>query len=164
MRRTSIGVLTTLLVLSAALAAESPHYKKNGQPVCTINTTTGTASCTAGLVTGLGNDDIRVTVSFGARADTFCHNPGNSLIVPGQNPTNVLASTTLDIDGSAVKNGNATIPAITVVAVVPVPSSAAAGCPNGNWSVTLGPIAYGAGRYTFEQPPGTVIEALSFTF
>jgi hypothetical protein len=150
--------------LSVVLAAESPHYKPGRAPICTINTATGTATCSSGSVTGLGNDDIRVTVSFGARADTFCHNPGNSLIVPGQNPTGVTASASIDISGDQVKNGNLTIPSISATAIVPVPSAAGAGCPNGSWTVTLGPVTYGAGSYVFEQPIGTVIPSLSFAF
>jgi hypothetical protein len=153
-----------VIAVSVVLAAESPHYKKGGHPVCAINTATGTATCSAGAVTGLGNDDIRITVSFGASADTFCHNPGNSLIVPGQNPTGVTASASIDISGEQVKNGNLVIPSISATAIVPVPTSAGAGCPNGQWTVTLGPIVYGAGSYVFEQPPGTVIPSLSFAF
>jgi len=159
-RLIALGVLG----LSVALGAESPHYKPGRAPICAINTATGTATCSSGAVTGLGNEDIRITVSFGATADTFCHNPGNSLIVPGQNPTGVVASASITISGDQVKNGNVTIPAISATAIVPVPSAAGAGCPNGNWTVTLGPVVYGPGSYVFEQPPGTVIPSLSFAF
>jgi hypothetical protein len=152
------------VLLATTVFAESPHYKKGGQPVCTIDQATGVASCSSGLVTGLGNQDVRVTLSFAATADTVCHNPGNSLEVPGQNPTGVVASVSALIPGSAIKNGNATLPALTVTAIVPVPGPVETGCPNPSWTVTLRPVVYGPGTYTVEQPPGTVLPTLSFTF
>lgn len=153
-------------VLAAAfgttLIAANPHYKKGGQPVCTIEG--DTASCGTGLVAGLGNADVRVTVSLGAVADTFCHNPGNSNIVPGQNPAEATGSTSVDLSADQIKNGTLTLPAISTTVTVPVPTAEGADCPNNNWTVTLGPVVYGPGVYTFEQPPGTPIAKLSFEF
>lgn len=155
-------VVLLLTLFAVPLIAAHPHYKRGGQPVCTI--TDATADCGPGVVAGLGNEDVRVTVSLAAAADTFCHNPGNSNVVPGQNPALATGSTSLDLSADQIKNGTLTLPAISTTVTVPTPTPEGAGCPNENWTVTLGPVTYGPGTYTFEQPPGTPIEALSFTF
>jgi hypothetical protein len=159
-------VAMIISVTGAAIFAASPHYKKGGQPVCTINTVNGTATCSAGTVAGLGNDDVRVTVSLSASAGTFCHNKGNPAnIVPGQNPANATGSSTLNFSPDQIKNGTLSIPPISVNVTVATPTADTAGCPNdNNWTVTLGTVTYGPGFYTFEQPPGTVIPQLSFSF
>lgn len=157
--------LTSAFVIAFSIVAFAahPHYKgRNGKPTCTIEE--NTASCSGGEVAGLGNADVRVSVSLGAAADTFCHNPGNSNIVPGQNPAEATGSTSIDLSADQIKNGTLVLPAISTTVTVPVPTVAAAGCPNDNWTVSLGPIVYGPGVYTFEQPPGEPVEALSFVF
>ncbi len=157
-----VAVIVSLT--AAAVFAASPHYKKGGQPVCTINTINGTATCSAGTVAGLGNDDVRVTVSLSASAGTFCHNPGNNNIVPGQNPANATSSSTLNFSPDQIKNGTLAIPPISVSVTIATPTADTAGCPNDSWTVTLGTVTFSNGTYTFEQPPGTVIPQLSFTF
>jgi len=167
-RRTRANRFLVALIISVTAAvvfAESPHYKHGGQPVCTINTSTGTATCSAGTVTGLGNDDVRVTVSLSVTAGTFCHNKGNpDNIVPGQNPANATGSSSINFSPDQLKNGNLAIPTISATATLTAPTTEVAGCPNDNWSVTLGTATYGPGFYVFEQPPGTMIPSLSFSF
>lgn len=164
-RMSRLLVALFISVTAAAVIAASPHYKKGGQPVCTINNVNGTATCSAGTVAGLGNDDVRVTVSLSASAGTFCHNKGNpDNIVPGQNPATAVASSTLNFSPDQIKNGTLSIPPISVTVTVATPTADTAGCPNDNWTVTLGTVTYGPGFYTFEQPPGTVIQQLSFQF
>ena len=157
-----ISFVVVLFAFAASLVAARPHYKKDGQPVCTIEE--NTASCGTGVVAGLGNADVRVTLSLGATAETFCHNPGNSNIVPGQNPAEATGSTSLDLSADQIKNGTLVLPVISTTVTVSTPTPAGAGCPNDNWTVTLGPVVYGPGVYTFEQPPGTEIAQLSFMF
>ena len=151
-------------VAAAAVIAASPHYKKDGQPVCSINSINGTATCSSGTVSGLGNADVQVSVTLNASAGTFCHNPGNTNIVPGQNPATTVATSTLDFSADQIKNGTLVIPPISVTATVATPSAQTAGCPNDNWTVTLGNVTYGPGFYAFYQPPGTLIQQLSFSF
>lgn len=165
--RTRVSRLLVALffsVTAAAVIAASPHYKKGGQPVCTINTINGSATCSSGTVAGLGNDDVQVSVSLSASAGTFCQNPGNGNIVPGQNPANATGTSTLDFSADQIKNGTLTIPPISVSVTVATPTASAAGCPNDNWTVLLGPVTYGPGFYAFYQPPGTLIPQLSFQF
>jgi hypothetical protein len=160
----SIAVLIVSVTTTVVFAA-SPHYKRGGQPVCTgvVNGATITVQCSEGQASGLGNEDIRIVVTLNGSAGTFCHNPGNSNVVPGQNPATGTSATPVDIPGSAVKNGNATLPAITASLTVTTPTAAAAGCPNDNWTVTLGPATF-SGHYSFQQPAGTEIPSLSFDF
>lgn len=166
--RRNVGRLVVALIISAiplALLAGNPHYKRGGQPVCTINTSTGVATCSTGLVTGLGNGDVAVTVSLSGSADQLCHNKGNpDNVVPGQNPAEATGSSTLNISPDQIKNGNLTIPAISATATVTAGTAAQAGCPSANWTVTLGPVTYSDGVYNFQQPPGNTIPSLSFTF
>ncbi len=157
-------IASTISVMAAAVFADSPHYKHGGEPVCTINSINGTATCTSGSVAGLGNADVEVTVSLSATAGTFCHNPGNGDVVPGQNPATAVGSSSQFFGADQIKNGTLTIPPISVTVTVATPSPGAAGCPNDSWSVTLGPVTYGPGFYSFEQPPGTVVPGLSFSF
>src|SRR5439155_21793593 len=169
-KRSMHFMLALLVVVGITIGvawAANPHYKPGGQPVCTIDTTNGTATCSAGSVAGLGNDSVVVTVSLTASAGTFCHNKGNpDNIVPGQNPAIGTGSSSQFFTPDQIKNGNLDIPAIGTSATVATPSWSAAGCENANWSVTLGTITYGPGRYSFQQPPGLKyeIQRLSFSF
>jgi hypothetical protein len=114
-RRNSVRLLVALvaLVISATpltLFAASPHYKHDGTPICTpaSDSVTGSAfagSCTAGLATGLGNADLTFGVIATAAAGTFCHNPGNGNIVPGQNPAEAQFANLQTIPGSAIRTG-----------------------------------------------------------
>lgn len=161
-----VGLAALIVSVTAALVfAASPHYKKNGQPVCVgeVDGATITATCSEGVASGLGNEDIRIVVTLNGSADTFCQNPGNANIVPGQNPAIGTSATPVDIPGSAVKNGNAAIPEIVASLTITTPTADAAGCPNDNWTVSLGPASF-SGFYSFQQPAGTQIDSLSFAF
>lgn len=162
----AVAALLLGMVLPSVAYAANAHYKKGGKPVCTVSIVggTGTAACTSGSVAGLGNADVRVSVSIGVSAPTFCHNPGNSSIVPGQNPATAIGSSALLFSPDQIKNGTLTIPPISASVSLAAPSPEVAGCPNGQWTVTVGTPSFGEGTYTFEQPLGTVVPRLSFTF
>jgi hypothetical protein len=156
-------VAVVIGITGAVVLASSPHYKKGGQPVCTASG--ATVTCSTGQVTGLGNFDVVVSISFTASQGQLCHNPGNTNVVPGQNPAVGTGGGGVSIPAGDIKNGNLTIPSISATATITASSAADAGCPNPNWTVTLsGPITVSGGTYTFESPPGTVIPQLSFTF
>jgi hypothetical protein len=124
------------LSASAALAS-SPHFKKGGEPVCTISgagTNSTSTTCSASL-SGLGGGDLVINVTVSGSALYQCQNGGGQTS-PGQNRVlegPVTAPTT--IPDSQIKNGNVsftTNPA--VLTADPTVSGAAAGCPNSNWS------------------------------
>jgi hypothetical protein len=100
-------VLVALIigVSVAAVFAASPHYKR-GSPQCSASGTTGTCS---GSIAGLGNADVKITVSVTGTAQPFCAAPGNpGNVVPGQNPVDFTASASQIVSADDIKNGNLT--------------------------------------------------------
>jgi hypothetical protein len=138
MRRMLIGLTVLLFVgmtATAALAA-SPHFKKGGEPKCTIagTATSKTVVCT-GTLAGLGGDDLRITTTVSGFALYQCQNAGGNT-APGQNRVLQGPSTVpTDIDSSAIKNGNLTFTTNpNTLSAAPTVSGAVAGCPNPNWT------------------------------
>jgi len=140
MRRRLITILVLalglLLVTAQASLAQSPHFKKGGEPVCTVSTSGASSSttCSASLA-GLGNGDLVINVTVRGSAVYQCQNNGGQT-APGQNKVlvgPVTAPTT--IPGSQIKNGNVSFTTNPAVLTAPATvSGAAAGCPNPNWT------------------------------
>jgi hypothetical protein len=139
MRRTIIALAVLLLAIgvgaTTAIAA-SPHFKRGGEPVCTISgtATSKSTTCTATL-SGLGNADLNITTTVSGFAVYQCQNQGGNR-APGQNRVLVgPVSAPTTIPSGEIKNGNVTF--TTNPAVLTAPSTVsgqAAGCPNGNWT------------------------------
>jgi hypothetical protein len=146
MRRINISLLTIVALTSTAIVsvwAASPHYKKG--PTVVDNGLTATAT---GTLAGLGNGNVIVTLSFpNATGTTTCTNPGGNQAA-GQNPATPAA-----VSGSQlitqVKNG--TVSFVVTTDPPANPSSAAAGCPNGNWTAAFDNITFGSGTITVQQ-------------
>ncbi|MBT2538245.1 hypothetical protein [Arthrobacter sp. ISL-69] len=144
--------------VSAAQAA-SPHFKKNGSPVCTvtISGSTATTTCKA-VITGLGGDDLLATVTVSGSAVYQCQNAGGNT-APGQNKVVIgPAVTATPVNSDAIKNGNLTL--VTNPTVLSAPSTvsgSAAGCPNPNWTGVNPVVTVTSISLVIEQPPGTVI-------
>jgi hypothetical protein len=142
-----------------AAQANSPHFKKGGEPVCTVTITASTASTTCRTVlAGLGNQDLLATVTTSGFAVYQCQNQGGN-VAPGQNK--VLEGPVTEptfIDSSAIKNGNLTLVTNpTVLTAANQVSAAAAGCPNNNW-IGINPVLTVTSIVlVIEQPVGTVI-------
>ena len=138
MRRIALLLITLLFVsaLSAPSAmAASPHFKKGGEPTCTISGTgaSQTVTCKATLA-GLGNDDVKVLQTLTGSAVYTCQNQGGNQ-APGQNKVLVGPATTpVIIPGSDIKNGNLSISVTSTLSAPATVSGAAAGCPNSNWT------------------------------
>jgi len=167
MRRLAIILVLALgLVLVGAQAslAASPHFKKGGEPTCTITSTSApsaSVTCTASLA-GLGNADVVVHTSVSGTAVYQCQNGGGNT-APGQNKVLIgPATSTTSIPASQIKNGNLTFttnPAVlTAAATVP---GAVAGCPNANWTGVNPVLTVTTVSLTIEQPPGTTIFSCS---
>jgi hypothetical protein len=138
--RRIIVILATLFAAivftsSPALAA-SPHFKKGGEPVCTVSTATASSSttCSASLA-GLGNGDLLLETTVSGFAVYQCQNQGGN-VAPGQNKVlvgPVTAPTT--IPGDQIKNGNVSFTTNPAVLTAPgTVTGAEAGCPNPNWT------------------------------
>lgn len=146
MKRITITLLTLLAVASISTLvvwADNPHYRRG--PSVVDNGLTATAT---GSITGLGNGDVIVTLSFpNATGTTTCSNKGGNQAA-GQNPATPAATS-----GSAFiddpKNGNLSFTVTT--APPPNPTPQAAGCPNGNWTAAFDNITFGNGTLTIQQ-------------
>ena len=127
------ALILGLVAAPSALAA-SPHFKKNGTPVCTVtgSGTSQSVSCT-GTLTGLGNEDLLIETTVSGFAVYECQNRGGN-IAPGQNK--VLEGPVTEptvVPAGEIKNGNVTFTAGATLTADPTVSAAAAGCPNNNW-------------------------------
>jgi hypothetical protein len=123
--------------LSAAALAASPHFKKGGEPVCTISgtgTNSTSTTCSASL-SGLGGGDLAINVTVGGSAVYQCQNNGGAT-APGQNRVLVGPVTEpTTIPGSQIKNGNVSFTTDPAVLTAPTTvTGAQAGCPNPNWT------------------------------
>jgi len=167
MRRIVLLLITLLFVgaLSAPTAmAASPHFKKNGEPACTISGTSGTASvnCTATLA-GLGNEDVRVVQTVSGSAVYQCRNQGGNT-APGQNKVLVGPVTTPVIfPASAIKNGNLTVSVTSTLTAPATVTGAEAGCPNANWTGVNPVLTVTSIQFVIEQPVGNPIFSCSAT-
>lgn len=132
---TMIALVGALSMTSAT--ATSAHFKKGGEPTCTIVRTSASSTSTTctGTLAGLGNGDVDINVTVSGFAVYQCQNNGGN-IAPGQNKVLVGPSTTpTHIDSSAIKNGNLTFTTnAAVLAAASTASSSAAGCPGANWT------------------------------
>jgi hypothetical protein len=140
--------LTTRVLLLAAVAAvvgmmataasgASPHFKKNGSPVCTVSgagTNKSSTTCSASLA-GLGQQTLVIEVTVRGSAVYQCQNQGGNTAA-GQNKVlvgPVTAPTTIPAD--QIKNGNVSFTTNPAVLTAPdTVSGAEAGCPNPNWT------------------------------
>ncbi|MGW9414882.1 hypothetical protein [Arthrobacter cupressi] len=155
-----------LLVFTAGVSAAqaaSPHFKKGGEPVCTVSFSGSTATTTCrAVLAGLGNDDLLATVSVSGFAVYQCKNQGGN-VAPGQNKVLIgpaVAPTLIDSD--AIKNGNLTLNTNPAVLSAPGTVTAAqAGCPNSNWAGVNPVLTVTSISLVIEQPVGTVIFSCS---
>ena len=163
MRRVLILLASCLLFLfagSATAQAASPHFKKNGEPVCTITYTnlyTSSTVCKT-VLAGLGNDDLLATVTVNGFSKYLCQNQGGNT-APGQNKvTEGPASEPTFIDSDAIKNGNLSLTTNAVtLAADPTATAAEAGCPNNNWTGVNPVLTVTSIDLLIEQPEGTTI-------
>ncbi len=130
-----LGGLVAVAFAAGQAFANSPHFKKGGEPVCTFSGTTSIPVTCTGTLAGLGMEDLNVHLAVSGFALYQCQNGGGNT-APGQNK--VLegpATSDTAFPASAIKNGNLTFttnPA-TLTAASQV-SGAVAGCPNNNWT------------------------------
>jgi hypothetical protein len=152
------------LALSASVAvAASPHFKKGGEPTCTVTSTSApsaTTSCSASLA-GLGNTDVKVTLTTEGTAVYQCQNGGGQTAA-GQNKVLVgPAVTPVTFPASQIKNGNLTFSIQNTLTSPATVTGAEAGCPNPNWTGVNPVLTVTKITLVIEQPPGTVIFSCS---
>ena len=158
-----LAALAVVGALSASAAfASSPHFKKGGEPTCTISGTDAskTVTCTSTLA-GLGNSDVRVVQTVSGSAVYQCQNGGGNTS-PGQNKVLVGPVTTPVIfPASAIKNGNLTVSVTSTLTAPTTVTGAEAGCPNPNWTGVNPVLTVTSIQFVIEQPVGSPIFSCS---
>ena len=153
MRRSFI-VATALLALAAmvpAALAANVHFVKG--PTFTDN---GTTLTTTGKLAGLGNEDLKITLSItGTATKITCTNPGGNQ-APGQNKPGVTATGTQTISSEAIKNGSVNIRVTTLEPAQLTPRQA--GCPNNRWTARIDDVSFSSAKVTVVQGGETVFE------
>ena len=105
-------------------------------------------------LSGLGNQDVTITVKAAGTITTICTNPGGN-VAPGLNkvPTTTLARQT--IPSTQIKNGNLSVCLTTAIPATPTPKEA--GCPNNNFTVVIEDVTFTSAEVTVEQGGAVVL-------
>lgn len=125
MRRTLtlLSVLVVLGTTATAAVAASVHLKGGAKAEPSFNDQ-GLVLNALGALSGLGNEDVLITMTATALPTATCGNPGtNTFQAPGQNPAEVQASGSQSIPASEIKNGNTSFAVTTEPPVSPIPGA-----------------------------------------
>ena len=152
-------LLALTLAISAALAS-SVHLKggKNAEPSFTDNGLTLNA---AGELSGLGNDDVLVTLVATADVTSTCTNQGGNQ-APGQNPAPLTVAGSQAIPKDEIKNGNT--PFNVTTNAPPVIIAGAPDCPNPKWTEAIDDLAFTSATVRVEQPVGATVLTVECIF
>jgi hypothetical protein len=139
-----IGIIAVLSLMALALAAvpalavtnfanapSGAHYRQgSAEPICTVNETTNSVSCTGTTIGGVGNTNANLALITTVDADLTCTNRGGSVVEPhsGTFTDSVEATLVPNQNGQLVVNPVATDP-ITEEDIL-----AGFECPNRNWT------------------------------
>src|SRR4051812_11169042 len=153
MRRWIAPLVLVLLALGATQAqAANVHFKAKGDP---IFTDTGLTLRATGALTGLGNVDLRISLTADGQPIATCTNPSGANQPAGHNPAKIKVTGVQTIPADAVKNGSVAFSVSTAAPPTPVPG--APDCPNKQWTETIVDVVFSSATLTVEQPVGTVV-------
>ena len=158
----ALGALALTGGLIASFASGASVHLKGGANAKPSFTDNGLTLSSSGSLSGLGNADIRITLTAVGNPKSTCTNPSGANQPPGQNPAPVTLTGTQSIPASAIKNGNVAFNVRTGAPVTPIPG--APGCPNSRWTQTITDVAFTSARIVVEQPIGTVVLTVNCTF
>ncbi len=117
-----------------------------------------------GVIVGLANGDYLVRLRAIGFADATCVNPGGNEEIQGRNPVFVEVDAedrvTTDNNGRVSFTLEAEDP--TSADIPPSPTPKEAGCPNGNWTVILGPVNWTEAWLFLYATDGTLLDEAHF--
>ncbi len=115
-------------------APAGAHYANgSSEPVCTVDQSTLTVSCTGTAISGVGNTDAAVLLLVSYSGTVTCTNKGNNTV---EVKTQFTTSSGSDGD-TRVRNGTLTVAPISSTGPSTQNFLSRASCPNGNWTKAL---------------------------
>jgi hypothetical protein len=155
MRKSSkllIPAAVIALIAVPVIYAANVHFKSGGSPTFSDQ---GTTLKTCFCLTGLGNQDVTITVKTNGLATTLCTNKGGNT-APGQNKTPVKPSAQQSFPATEIKNGN--LCACVTTTPPPAPTATQAGCPNSNWSTSITDVQFTSAEIIVVQGGKVVLD------
>jgi hypothetical protein len=152
------GVITALSVLVVAVlgatawavtnfanAPSGTHFARGAsEPVCTINESTDTVSCTGTEFAGVGNTNATAVLTVFADAEIECRAPGNDKRVE---PHSTSLTDTESANLTPTRNGRLTVNPLTE-RITTGDVSGAFTCPNENWNQVVTDVDITGFTYT----------------
>jgi hypothetical protein len=115
----------------------------------------------SGALSGLGNEDVLITLTAQANVTSTCTNQGGNS-APGQNPAPITVTGSEAIPASEIKNGTTPFDVFTNPPTSPI--AGAPDCPNSNWTETIDDLLFTSASMVVQQPVGTTVLTVSCTF
>jgi hypothetical protein len=139
---TGLFVAGVLGLTVVTVFAANVHLK--GQPTIKDNGTTATVCAT---LTGVGNQDLTVTLIGSGTETTACVNPAGNF-APG-NPGEIVVGGTTTIPSSQIKNG--TVKFCVTTEAPTCQNATDCGCPNNRWTGTVTDVSFTSLMLVVEQ-------------
>jgi hypothetical protein len=141
MKKSALLVIAAAFAVPAAWGTTYPAYGPSGahyangyaEPVCSVDQSTMSVSCTGTVIGGVGHTNAEGMLSASYSGTVQCRNHGGQVVeVKTQSTT---GSSTGQL--SSTKNGQLNVPPLGAAAPSEQTMTEKAKCPNGNWTKEL---------------------------